>query len=93
MGPAALQKTSGCVVTRDAPSTPLHVYDEPVRYLANSDCRTSFLDPVQYIPLVTMKITVVQAYRQARVSVRILSYLGSPFQHRQLWDLHPARTR
>ena len=26
-------------------------YDENARYLANSDCRTSLLDPIQFIPL------------------------------------------
>jgi hypothetical protein len=30
---------------------PLMTYDEPVQYLANSTCRTSFLDRIQFIPL------------------------------------------
>jgi len=30
---------------------PMMTYDENVRYLANSDCRTSLLAPIQYIPL------------------------------------------
>ena len=30
---------------------PPMTYDENVRYLANSDCRTSLLAPIQYIPL------------------------------------------
>ena len=36
----------------DAPkSLPLTTYDEQVAYLANSDCRTSPLDRIQFIPL------------------------------------------
>jgi len=36
----------------DAPkSLPLTTYDEPVEYLASSNCRTSPLDKIQFIPL------------------------------------------
>src|ERR1700741_666178 len=36
----------------DAPKNlPLTTYDEQVQYLATPDCRTSFLDSIQFIPL------------------------------------------
>src|SRR5260370_39389835 len=36
----------------DAPKNlPLTTYDEHVQYLATPDCRTSFLDSIQFIPL------------------------------------------
>lgn len=34
-----------------AANLPLMTYDEPVQYLTNPNCRTDFLDAVQYIPL------------------------------------------
>ena len=33
------------------PKLPQMTYDENARYLASSDCRTSLLDPIQFIPL------------------------------------------
>jgi len=33
------------------PKLPQMTYDENARYLASSDCRTSWLDPIQFIPL------------------------------------------
>jgi hypothetical protein len=41
--------TPGCAGVHS--NLPSMTYDEDVRYLANSDCRTSLLAPIQYIPL------------------------------------------
>ena len=41
--------TLGCAGVHS--NLPSMTYDEDVRYLANSDCRTNLLAPIQYIPL------------------------------------------
>ena len=37
--------------TNSSAKLPVMTYDENVQYLANPACRTSFLDPIQFIPL------------------------------------------
>ena len=52
-GAAWAQTTSDPTLAcaRVSSNFPSMTYDENVRYLANSDCRTSLLAPIQYIPL------------------------------------------